>query len=40
MTNLKGSGPTPDEIRDWITGTYPETKIAEAMGATFFSLDE
>ena len=39
MTDSKGSGPTPDDIRDWITTTYPETVVAEAMGATFFSLD-
>ena len=40
MTNQKRSGPTPDEITDWISTTFPETKIAEAMGATFFSLDD
>ncbi len=34
------SGPTPDEISDWITTTYPETRIARAMGATFFSLTD
>jgi hypothetical protein len=34
------SGPDPAEISTWITETYPETVIAEAMGATFFSLDE
>jgi len=39
MTDSKGSGPTPDEIADWITTTWPETVVAEAMGATFFSLD-
>jgi len=39
MASTKGPGPNPDEIRDWITGTYPETVVAEAMGATFFSLD-
>jgi hypothetical protein len=33
-------GPDPVEITRWITSTYPETVIAEAMGATFFSLDE
>ena len=33
-------GPDPAEITAWITSTYPETVIAEAMGATFFSLDE
>jgi len=40
MTNEQGSGPNPDEITTWITSTYPDTVIAEAMGATFFSLDE
>ena len=40
MTDLKVSGPTPDEIADWITTTYPKTVVAEAMGATFFSLNE
>ena len=33
-------GPDPAEITRWITETYPETVVAEAMGATFFSLDE
>ena len=33
-------GPDPAEITKWITETYPETVVAEAMGATFFSLDE
>ncbi len=28
------------EIAAWITASYPETVVAEAMGATFFSLDE
>ena len=40
MPNNRGAGPNPDEIRDWITTTYPETVVAEAMGATFFSLDD
>jgi uncharacterized protein DUF6194 len=40
MTNSTDSGPTPDEITSWILSAYPETKIAEAMGATFFSLDD
>jgi len=39
MPPEKGFGPNPDEISHWITGTYPETVVAEAMGATFFSLD-
>ncbi len=40
MPSRKGSGPNPDEITSWITTTYPETVVAQAMGATFFSLDE
>ena len=40
MPNQQGPGPNPDEIRDWITTTYPDTVVAEAMGATFFSLDD
>jgi len=39
MAAAKGSGPNPDEITEWITATYPETVVAQAMGATFFSLD-
>lgn len=40
MPNQDGPGPNPEEIRSWITTTYPDTVVAEAMGATFFSLDE
>jgi hypothetical protein len=40
MASNKRTGPNPDEITSWITTTYPETVIAEAMSATFFSLDE
>lgn len=40
MPNAKGSGPNPDEITSWIISTYPETVVAKAMGATFFSLDD
>jgi hypothetical protein len=40
MAAEKGSGPNPDEILNWITTTYPETIVAQALGATFFSLDE
>jgi Family of unknown function (DUF6194) len=36
----KGPGPNPEEITSWITTSYPETVIAQALGATFFSLDE
>ena len=38
MSNLK-PGPDPAEITEWITTTYPDAVVAEAMGATFFSLD-
>ena len=40
MTDSNGSGPTPDEITTWITTTYPQTQVAQAMGATFFSLND
>lgn len=40
MGSTRVSGPDPDEIADWITTTYPETVVATALGATFFSLDE
>ena len=40
MTTVKGSGPTPDEITDWITTNYPDTVVAQALGATFFSLSD
>ena len=40
MADGRVSGPTPDEISTWITTTYPETKVAAAMGATFFSLTD
>jgi hypothetical protein len=33
-------GPDPDAITAYITTTWPETIIARAMNATFFSLDE
>jgi hypothetical protein len=39
MTNSK-VGPDPDEIKAWILQTWPETVVAEAMGATFFSLTD
>jgi len=32
-------GPDAAEIISWITDRYPDAVIAEAMGATFFSLD-
>jgi hypothetical protein len=40
MAAEKSPGPNPEEIRSWITTTYPDAVVAEAMGATFFSLDE
>ena len=40
MSNQHGPGPTPEEITSFITATYPGTVVAQAMGATFFSLDE
>ena len=39
MALQEGSGPNPDDITSWITTTYPETVVARALGATFFSLD-
>ena len=33
-------GPNPEAIRDMLLERYPETVVAEALGATFFSLDE
>jgi Family of unknown function (DUF6194) len=40
MAASKGSGPGPDEISTWIMTAYPRTVIAQALGATFFSLTE
>jgi hypothetical protein len=40
MTLEPADGPDPDAITTYITETYPETIIARAMNATFFSLDE
>lgn len=40
MTISKVAGPDPDEIKQWILGTWPETVVAEAMHATFFSLSD
>ena len=40
MGSTPTSGPDLDEITTWITTTYPETVVATALGATFFSLDE
>ena len=40
MQSKRVSGPDPDEITSWITTTYPDTIVANALGATFFSLSE
>ena len=40
MTSRPTDGPDPDAITAYITETWPETIIARAMNATFFSLDE
>src|SRR4029079_15602847 len=34
------TGPTPEAIRSALLERYPETVVAEALGATFFSLAE
>jgi hypothetical protein len=34
------TGPDPEAITQVILERYPETVIAEALGATFFSLDD
>ncbi len=34
------TGPDPEAITRLIVERYPETVVAEALGATFFSLDE
>jgi hypothetical protein len=39
MCSDLASGPDADEIHDLITTTYPETIVAEAMHARFYSLD-
>ena len=40
MTPTDLPGPGPDAITRYITETYPDTVVAHAEGATFFSLDE
>jgi Family of unknown function (DUF6194) len=40
MDATSRSGPDPDAITRYITETWPETIVAEAMNARFFSLDE
>jgi hypothetical protein len=39
-TSTPPTGPDPEAIRQVILERYPETVIADALGATFFSLDE
>ena len=39
-TDTMPTGPDPEAITREILERYPETVVAEAMGATFFSLDE
>src|SRR3954470_15805669 len=40
MASTPESGPDPDDITTWITTTYPDTVVGEALNARFFSLDE
>jgi hypothetical protein len=40
MGTTREPGPDPDEITAWITATYPETVVGEALNARFFSLNE
>ena len=39
-TTALPTGPDPEAITRKVLERYPETVVAEAMGATFFSLDE
>src|SRR5262249_11902115 len=39
MRDVNPPDPDADEISSWITTTYPETVVGEAMHARFFSLD-
>lgn len=39
MTNFEPSGPGPDTVVAYITETWPETDVVQAMNAWFFSLD-
>src|SRR5436309_8309470 len=39
-SSTQPTGPDPEAITREILKRYPETVVAEAMGATFFSLDE
>jgi hypothetical protein len=40
MSSTTESGPDAGEITTWITTTFPDTVVATALGATFFSLNE
>ena len=39
MTTTLPSGPDPETIVRYITDTYPESDVVQAMNAWFFSLD-
>ena len=39
MTNFEPAGPSPDIVVAYITETWPETDVVQAMNAWFFSLD-
>ena len=39
MTATDRSGPAPEAIVSYITETWPETDVVQAMNAWFFSLD-
>jgi len=39
MSTTDFPGPTPETIVSYITDTWPETDVVEAMNAWFFSLD-
>jgi hypothetical protein len=39
-SSVQPTGPNPEAITKVILERYPETVVAEALGATFFSLDE
>ena len=39
MTIANPAPPTPDTVLAYITATWPETDVVEAMNAWFFSLD-
>ena len=39
MTNFEPAGPDPDAVVAFITETWPETDVVQAMNGWFFSLD-